>query len=475
LLALALALGAVVSIMRPQLETRLPLGSCALGVGFFGLLSVWQIRDRALFAGGDPRVAVDVAYGSYLGLAAAAIVCVAGLARRRRELARGDLTITLAAAALSSGVLAAFLIPEITAATPRIGQGVSFFYEIGINDELPILIVGLLCFGLPLWTSPTRGRARLAVSAAIAVLVGGFVSPFLSQFLGGYVSQFGSTPYWPWELSLLCGCSAGLVVLALATSHPLHFGRPGAADVTAFVAGSLLLVSLFLEWQKADSVSGWQLTHGAIAGGLALTALILRLGFGRLPVELIVGAAIYVMAAGFSISQFPRFVHGFRFAPGTLLGFAAATLLLLAAARRLREIPRSPRRRSRLVPGLACLAFLAFPIAVLVRDLPRFGVESPWALGWLMLPAILVALRLLGRWLSGPRADEELLLLPFLLLALTSLDVIYIRMQGIGWESWCSLGLCLLLTLLGWIETRGGGLESVAEMFRVDRVSAAEN
>ena len=55
-------------------------------------------------------------------------------------------------------------------------------------------------------------------------------------------------------------------------------------------------------------------------------------------------------------------------------------------------------------------------------------------------------------------------------LALVGLDLIYIRDLAISWEGWGSLALCVFLVALGWVETRGGGLETLAEIVRVDRL-----
>src|SRR5207253_7289406 len=163
-----------------------------------------------------------------------------------------------------------------------------------------------------------------------------------------------------------------------------------------------------------------------------------------------------------------------RLGYGAPLGFAGAGLLLLTAAWQLRRVPVDLKRLlSRLVPMVACLAFLAIPVATLTGRLsPPLEFDSPWRVFWLEVAAILVALRLLRRWLSGPRHDPELMLLPCVLLALTALDLIVGRSQGISWEGWVSVGLCLFLAALGWIE-RNGGLESLRvpeEIWRIDRL-----
>jgi len=54
------------------------------------------------------------------------------------------------------------------------------------------------------------------------------------------------------------------------------------------------------------------------------------------------------------------------------------------------------------------------------------------------------------------------------------LDVILIRRAfgTINWEGWVSVGLCVLLAALGWLE-RNGGLENFRlpeEIWRIDRL-----
>jgi hypothetical protein len=201
--------------------------------------------------------------------------------------------------------------------------------------------------------------------------------------------------------------------------------------------------------------------------------VVFLLGFRRQVVELAVGAALYTTAAGFVVTQFARLGYG---AP---LGFAGAALLLLAAARRIRRVPLDRGRLVRIVPSAACLAFLAIPVATLTGRLSQnLEVDSPWRVFWLEVGAVLVAVRLLGRWLSGTRDDAELMLLPLALLAVTALDLIVARRElgTITWEGWASVGLCVLLAVLGWIERSRGlkGFRIPDEIWRIDRLPNVE-
>ena len=79
------------------------------------------------------------------------------------------------------------------------------------------------------------------------------------------------------------------------------------------------------------------------------------------------------------------------------------------------------------------------------------------------------------RWLAGPKADDELVLLPLALLALTVLTVVEARraFDVLTWQSWLALGLSVLLAALGWLE-RTDRLENLRvpeEIWRVDRLS----
>jgi len=329
-----------------------------------------------------------------------------------------------------------------------------------------VFIAAIACFGLPLWTRETPAGRRLCAGLGVVVLV-----------VGG-LSTLGTNRHWSYEAWLQLGCALGLVALALATSRGLRISWPPLADAVAVAAASLLVVSMFLPWQKVSGIggyssSGWMLALAPIGGGLAVILLVLLLGFRRLSVELAVAAAIYVMASGFMITQFPQTDLGY----GAPLGFAGGALLLIAAARRLGSVPSDGRRLLvRLIPMLACLGFLAMPVATLTGRLSHIlEFYSPWHWYWLELGAILVALRLLGRWLAGPKADDELVLLPLALLALTVLTVVEARraFDVLTWQSWLALGLSVLLAALGWLE-RTDRLENLRvpeEIWRVDRLS----
>lgn len=464
LLALALVAGVGASLLRSQLVTRLPWSSCGLALLYLALLNAAELHGVGVFRGAFAHHRVHLGAGAYVGLASASVAFLAAVAARRDVLTRRPTVPTAVAFALTICLLTAFILPWLHVRVPRVGRGAAIAYQLSSLGHTQVVFIALLgCFGLPLWRRRTPPGGCLAAALGLAVLV------------AGVLSTLGTHVHWPYEAWLQLGCALGLVALALATERGQRLSMPPVADVAAVVAGSLLIASMFLPWQKTCagesclSQSGWTLTGSATAGGLAVVLLVLLLGLRGLFVELAVGAAVYVMVTGLEVTQL-RLTHlGY----GAPLGFAGAALLLVAAARRLR-VRREPRRLlTRLVPIAACLGFLAIPVLTLTGRLsPQLEIESPWRLYWVEVAAVLLAIRLLGRWLGGPKDDVELVLLPLALLAVTALDLIDIRTEGISWQGWASVVLCAILVAFGWIE-RNGGLERLRvpdEVWRVDRL-----
>lgn len=464
LAAVALVLGSGASLLRPQLQTRLPLASAGAVLLYLALLDAANLHGSAVFEETFQHVSTHLAPGAYLGMGSAAVAFLAAVGVRWEEVARRPSVSAVAALASTAGLLAAFILPWLNVHAPQVRTGGATGYQISsVGSGVIVFIAALACFALPLWLRGGPPGGRLFAALGVAVLVGGGLST-----LGGL--------HWPYEAWLQLGCSLGLVVLALAAGRGLRISRPPVADAAAVAAGALLVGSLFLPWQRfggpGSSFSGWGVAEASTAGGLAVILLVLLLGYGRLSVGLAVGAAIYVAAAGSEITQLPQAQLGY----GAVLGFAGAALLLVASARRLGSVPPGRRRLLlRLAPMLACAGFLAIPVATLTGRLShRFVLDSPWHWYWLELGAILVALRLLGRWLAGPSGDDELVLLPLGLLALTVLTVVeaHSAFGRIGWEGWVGLGLSLLLVVIGWVE-RTSRLEKLRvpkEIWRVDRL-----
>ena len=469
LVALALAVGAGAALLRPQRETHLPFAGAGMALLYLALFSAAALHGTGVFRGAFEHRSVHLAAGAYLGLASAAVALLAAIGAHWDEPPGRPQVQAGLAFALTIGLLAAFILPWLRLHAPRVEAGAATGYEISNSGDNVVVFIALLaCFGLLLWGRRTGPGRRLATALGIAVLVGGGLSPL------------GLDVHWHYEAWMQLGCSLGLVALALATGRGLRISSPRVSDVAAVVAASLLVASMFMPWQKVcgggacASTSGWTQFYSATAGGLAVTLLVLLLGFRHLFVELAVGAAVYVMAAGFVVTEFPRTDLGY----GATLGFAGAALLLVVAARQLGSVPAGRRRLlMRFVPMIACLGFLAIPVATLTGGLSQsLESDSLWRVYWYWLEvgAILVVLRLLGRWLGGPKADDELVLLPLALLALTVIEVSLVRRAFgiISWEGWVSIGLCVLLAVLGWLE-RTSRLERFRvpdEIWRVDRL-----
>jgi hypothetical protein len=319
-------------------------------------------------------------------------------------------------------------------------------------------------FGLTFWFGRRRSLKRLAAAAVILVLV-----------VGGF-SVLGTHAHWPYQAWLAIGCAVGLLALAVASNRERPRAALRRADAVALTGATVLLASLFFNWQtfcasgpnRTCYVSnGW---GGGLTGGLTGILVVLLLGFRYLSPELAVTIAIYVLGAGLAYTA-----HG-SLGYGAFAGFAGAALVLVAVA--LQPMTRI-RAGVRLIPVAASFAFLAIPVAALSDRLStEIEINGSWRLLLLEAAAIVVALRLIGRWLSGPAADVELLVLPVALLALTGFDLAErLHIHVIGWEGWLALALCLLLVVLGWLGQRGSldNFRIPDEIWRVDRISAGEN
>src|SRR5215211_523494 len=110
--ALLLAAVAGVALARPNLACRLPLGLCAVFVGYFALAVAAAARSVA-----DQRevgmegVDFHYAYGAYLGVAGGIVALLAAAALRRNDLVRERSASQLAALVLGLGLLVSFLLP----------------------------------------------------------------------------------------------------------------------------------------------------------------------------------------------------------------------------------------------------------------------------------------------------------------------------------------------------------------------------
>lgn len=449
--AVALALCALVSLRRPELEAALPIGGSAIALATLALVNAANAGALGATFQGLP---VHLGAGAYLGGTAALVALLSAGWISHDEIS--ELGNAAAAMLLTIGLVAAYILAT------RNGHDLQF---VGIGSQGTDVMLLVASFGLTFWFGVRRPLRRLAAAAVILVLV-----------VGGF-SVLGTHTHWPYEAWLAIGCAAGLLVLAVASSREGPHVSLGRTDAIALAGATLLLASLFFNWQASCGsgptrtcyvLNGWA---GGLSGGLAGIFAVLLLGFRYLSPELAVTLAIYVLGAGFAITS-----RG-SLSTGAFVGFAGAALLLVAVGLQPRKRVRAS---ARLVPVAVSVAFLAIPVATLTGRLsPDIEINGGWRLGLLEAAAIVLGLRLIGRWLSGPAPDLELALLPVALLAFTSFDLAEtLRDRNfIGWEGLLELGLSVLLVVLGWLGQRGGldNFRIPDEIWRVDRISTGEN
>ncbi len=463
--ALALAALALADLFKPG-RKQLPLEVAALVFGVFVVGSTSQQWDSEIITNPYNGGLYDIARfgpGAYLGLAAAGIACVAVVALRWRELVRRRSVVTAVGQALWLVLLVAFVSPAVNEDFGFAGGGI------------PTAICLTACVALATWPRKGQPGLRLAMAGAVAVLVIGGYPP--NSYLSSYYSA------WPYELWIVVACTLALLVLSVADVRSLRIRKPSIFEAATALGALVLLGSLFLPWRY--STRGWLVGDSGIAGVFVLLLLVGFVARRRYYVEATFGAALYVMSAGYA-DQWENLGYG------AFVGFVGAGLLLFAGLSTFRPIP--PRRLlTRSVPIVACLAFLSFVVAgnsEIYAD-STFVLQSPWyqALWFPALVAVLISLRLLVTWTSGPPGSTEAVLLPLGLVALTVLALVYIAAggsdpadtgapPGISWEGWVSLSLGVLLVACGWVEGSG---RSFAQLplrpagWRVDRISAAKN
>ncbi len=447
--AVALSLCALVSLSKPEAETALPFGGCAIALATLTLVNAAAVRGNYATDIGLP---VHLGAGAYLGGVAALVAFLSAVWVSHDEISEHGKA--AAAALLTFGLVAAYVVPTL-----NVHHHLQF---VGIGDYGTAVMLLIASFGLTFWFGGRTPLKRLSTAAVILVLV-----------LGGF-SVLGTHIHWPYEAWLAIGCAIGLVAVAAASGRE----RPtlDRADAVALTGVVALVASLFFNWQGSCGFGPTQTCYvsnawgGGLTGGLAGILVVLLLGFRYLSPEIAVTIAIYVLGAGFAYTA-----HG-SLGWGAFAGFAGAALLLIAVA----LLPRKRvRAGARLVPVAVSVAFLAIPVATLSGRLsPEIEIDGGWRLALLEAAAIVVGLRLIGRWLIGPASNLELLLLPVALLALTALDLgetqhIYV----VSWEGWLELVLALLLVTLGWLGRRGtlSNFRIPDEFWRVDRISADEN
>jgi hypothetical protein len=481
--ALLLAAVAGVALARPNLEGRLPLGLCAVFVGYFAFAVAAAARSVAHQREvGMNGVDFHDAYGAYLGVAGGIVALLAATALRRKELVRERSVSRLAALVLGLGLLVSFLLPWQRVAGPHL----TF---LGIEEPAAVLAAVTVCVAAVWWMSESSIGERLGVSATTALFTVAAVSAVTFGVAHAYGAWVG------------LGLALALLALALLGTAPVSRpARPPRHAVAVAAAAAVLLAALFLPWQnvcyptgsdlgpysgRCLSTNGWVTIAGSAAAALATLLVVATFALRRLAasvVELSVGFALFVATLGFEVAA--RGSSGVHVGYASIVGFAGAALLLILALVRVR-LPSFERNRLliRLAPIKVCLVYLVIVVVpwwdVLPRRLQSQSLVHFAPISWLTVAGALLAIHLSGSWarrITRPseRADR-LVLIPLGMLALATLDIVRLRDAGITWGGAIVVGLCLLLALLGRIEQREG-LESlrVPEILRVDRLGPPE-
>jgi hypothetical protein len=445
LAALLLVGLSALALARPELTTRLPLGRSALAAAYFGLAVAV-----------DPSPASNTedlryAYGAYLGLGAGAALLLATLGLRRTELRKLRSRLSATATILTSGLLLVFLLPW--------AQFMEFEYR-GIATA-PAHVAAVVGICTP---SAPRGLALLAGLFAAAAFSVAATSDLELRY-GAWLGM---------------GLAIGFAVLFLSEGiRRPDLQRIPWTRLVLSAAGLLFVTSFFLPWQEycypADtfgsapgpcvSPSAWGSEAASGAALLAIALIVGELGWLRRTsrTELAAGIALLVTTLGF------QYGHGgeYDLRYGFWIGAACTAVIVVLAAARVRPPPLD----ARLAPIALCLAYLVVVVptwwGVVEPDAPRFFWFAPFS--WITVVGALLALTLIRLWLERRPDLRPLFLLPAVIAALATLDLV--RAETITWGGGIVLGLCALLALFAWVEhARGLGQLQVPELLRVDRL-----
>ena len=468
LAALALAAIAAKAVVRHTGALQRRFTPFALAMLYLAIGGVLVIRaQEKIFA---RNLHFHYGYGMFLGLAATAAALLGAVGLEGTTLRRLQATEGLAAL-LGIGLLASCL---LTWASP-FGPAQKLEFP-GVTLGLVVLLTAGVCLlaGSPL---------RLSAALVVAVLTGAGVNAI----------WLDTIRYGAW---LALGFAIALTAVAALTRPEPRPSRPQLATALGAAAATVLVVSLFLPWQQFCSpggnsfgdgigtcigTTGWAAgDSGAVAGVLALLLIVGALAASRLgfpPTEIVLGIATLVAVIGASIGESVGYPDS-SFGYGAYVGFAATGILLFIAVSRVPP-PRIEDGPAlvRLVPLAVALAtFLAVALPAWSALPPRWSVQAVVLKSWYSVAGLLLTIHLLRRWLESARRipfpSDQLVVLPLALLALTALELVRDRANGMTWGGGILVALCLLLALLGWMEPRGQ-LESFRvpdELWRIDRL-----
>ena len=172
-IALVLLTVALTALVRPDLEARLPLGTCALATTYFAAAVARQTVSLARRQPAE-SLPLHARLGTYLGLAAAVLVLFAAATPQARDLMRDRSVLSLTRFTFAAGLLATFLLPWQS--YPYKGEPTITF--LGIERPATIIAAGCgLLLPLVLWRAdPHTPLDTLLLAATAALLTGAAIS-----------------------------------------------------------------------------------------------------------------------------------------------------------------------------------------------------------------------------------------------------------------------------------------------------------
>lgn len=493
--ALLLAFLAAAALARPKLRERLPLGQCALATAYFTSALVVQTRLDARQTGrGLAGGHFHYAYGAYVGVAAGILALLGAAVLRRDELLFYPPRRAWAALGGAVALLAAFLLPWTTSrlfwSSTSSGAGAAVHLSsLGIADASGVIAaVAALRFVVVRWRDGAEAWLERSALSATALL---FVAAAFT------VSFTATRAYGAWSGLALAAAIVLLTLVDRPRSKSVVW--PPWQTIGAGAALAVFVTSLFLPWQQACyparrefaqlgvsgrciSSNGWTLETSVavlLALGLVVVALAPRL-LSISSTELGVGFALLVATLGFrletGLSDGVRFNLGY----GSIIGLAAAALVVGLALARSR-LPRINANRA--VTALPAIVVSAAYVAVVV--LPWWNVlpSQLWSvlvisltrISWMTIAAALLGLRLACLWVArledDSRSADELIVLPIGLAVLAVLDAVHFGIADITWNTGILEGLAVSLAVLGAIEGAGGFQKvRIPGILRIDRI-----
>ncbi len=492
LASLLLAVLASAAFVWPTTRARLSLEQGALALAYFTIAVAAQTRlegRQSSFVGQASGETAGghfhLAYGTYVGLAAAAFAVLGGVAAAGETLRARPPLRRMLGIVFAGGLLVALLLPWQRVGPPRSGH----LSELGVVNA-PGVVAAVLAIRLLVvcWKRGTTGRfEQTGLALASLLFVGAAVTPRVEV----------AHAYGAW-VGLAAAVALTLVSLAdrslLRTIKPVPLYPAAAA-----IAGIVLLVSLFLPWQtdcyghtadlkalglsgRCVSSNGFGLVGSAaavVAIALVVVMLVPAIRF-LATLELAIAVGLLVATLGFQLETGTQFGGRLGFGYGSFVGFvAAAALVTLPFVRSRPPALDLNAVVPTVLPIILALAYVAvvfvpwwrvLPVEVWSTFLPRYADIS-----WLTLAGGLLGVRVLQLWIHEARDvsthARELVGLSLTMVVLAVLDSTPLPTVQLTWNSGVLLGLTVPLTLLAARRERGGLRNiRIPEILRVDRI-----